>query len=420
MTERFNLPSGMPILYHSMEHSPTTTILILVKVGSRYENNSQRGISHFLEHMMFKGTKKRPDSQSIATKLDELGASYNAFTGFEYTGYWIKVANHKAELAVDILTDIFQNSLLQEKDIETERGAILEEMNMIADTPARQVMYEYQELLYGDTPLGWSIVGTKDSVKSFQRKDFIDYFFRKYSAQNSLLVISGGAERGVVETASSLLLKTRSHEAPTYEKARLSTSKYLSIQEKDTDQVHLVTGVPTHGLRSEEKYAGELVSTLLGGYMSSRLFREIREKRGLAYYAAARSNEHEDVGSMIFRSGVQVGKTAEVVQIIHDEIRNLFDTMTEEEFIRAKEHTKGSISIAFETSDSVAMEIAFRELFLDESFDVSRELNRYDEVSFADAKAYAQKYFVSTPMYVAVIGKISDQERTQIDLISKI
>lgn len=419
MTERITLPNGMPILYHPMEHSPTTTILILVKVGSRYENDSQRGISHFLEHMMFKGTKKRPDSQSIATKLDELGASYNAFTGFEYTGYWIKVANHKAQIAMDILSDIFQNSLFQEKDIETERGAILEEMNMIADTPARQVMYAYQELLYGDTPLGRSIVGTRDSVKGFQRDEFVDYFFGKYSAQNSLFVMSGGVERSAIDTASTMLSGVRSTEAPQYTPATLSHEKYVSIQDKDTDQVHLAAGVPTHGLQSEEKYAGELVSTLLGGYMSSRLFREIREKRGLAYYAAARSNEHEDVGSMVFRSGVQVGKTAEVIEIISDQIKHLAQSITEEEFLRAKEHTKGSISIAFETSDRIAMEIAFRELFLGESFDISRELARYDEVSIEDARAYAQKYLVDSPMYVAAIGKVSDEERAIIDEVIK-
>jgi predicted Zn-dependent peptidase len=419
MTERINLTNGMPILYHPMEHSPTTTILILVKVGSRYENDSQRGISHFLEHMMFKGTKKRPDSQSIATKLDELGASYNAFTGFEYTGYWIKVANHKTEIAMDILSDIFQNSLFQEKDIETERGAILEEMNMIADTPSRQVMYAYQELLYGDTPLGRSIVGTRNSVKGFKREDFVNYFFGKYSSQNSLFVISGGVDRSAVDTASSMLSHLRSAKAPQYEEASLSSEGYLSIQEKDTDQVHLAAGVPTHGLRSDEKYAGELVSTLLGGYMSSRLFREIREKRGLAYYAAARSNEHEDVGSMVFRSGIQVGKTAEVIEIISDQIRNLAHTMTEEEFLRAKEHTKGSISIAFETSDRIAMEIAFRELFLGESFDISRELSRYDEVTFDHARNYAQKYFVDTPLYIATIGKVSDDERAIMNSIIK-
>lgn len=420
MTERTQLTNGMPILYHRMEHSPTTTFLILVKVGSRYESDSEKGISHFLEHMMFKGTKKRPDSQSIATKLDELGASYNAFTGFEYTGYWIKVANEKSDIALDILSDIFQNSLFQEEDIERERGAILEEMNMIADNPMRKVMYTYQSLLYGDSPLGRSIVGTRESVQSFRRSDFVEYFFGKYSSRNSLFVISGGVEPQIVDDTKNSLAEVRECEAPSYEKVEVQRDSYIEIESKDTDQVHLSAGVPTHGLHSEERYTGELIATLLGGYMSSRLFQEIREKRGLAYYAAARTNEHDDVGSMVFRSGVQVGKLADVVEIIAQEIRNLAETMTEEEFIRAKEHTKGTLSIAFETSDRVAMEIAFRELFMGESFDIGRELSRYDAVSFEDVKAYAKKYFEKSPLYVAAIGKVSDEEIQRIQAVNEL
>jgi predicted Zn-dependent peptidase len=410
MTEKILLPNQLPILYHQMLHSPTTTVLILVKVGSRYENKMQQGISHFLEHMMFKGTTHRPDSLSISIELDEIGADYNAFTGFEYTGYWVKVANQKTQIAVDVLADIFQNSLFQEKEISTERGAILEEMNMIADNPMRQVKYHYQELLYGDSSLGRPIIGTSESVQRFTRNDLKDYFFSKYSASNSLVVVSGGVQTDELDNIQHAFKDLRSQPSPTFEPVIHQTGKTFSHQYKDTDQVHLTAGIPTHGMLSEDRFVGEIIATVLGGYMSSRLFTEIREKRGLAYYAAARTQEHEDLGSLMLLSGVKIGKVSEVVEIMRDQTQYLADTLTIEEFTRAKEHIKASLAVAFETSDRIAMEIAFRELLMKESFDIELEMNKYDSVTFEDARNYIKKYLQSGQMYVATIGKISETE----------
>ena len=407
------LDNGLSIIGYPIKNSQTTTLLVLVGVGSRYESEKERGLSHFLEHMMFKGTKKRPSAKIVATELDALGASYNAFTGYEYTGYWVKVRNVQKTIALDIISDIFQNSLLAEKDVLIERGAIVEELNMYLDLPMRSIHDKFQTLLYGDTPLGREIIGTKDHIMNFRKDDFDKYFNSKYVAGNTYIVVAGDVNSQTLDTVEEKFKHIRVNKVPKKESIKESqVEPKVFIDYKKTDQCHIMYGFRTIDIHSEEKYKAYLVSTILGGYMSSRLFTEIREKRGLAYYVRCSSDHFDDAGYLAVNAGIRNDKVLEAIKIISKEFTKIKTTgITDKELKIAKENIKAHMVMGLESSDNIAEAVAMHELQLKESFDVEKELAEFDKITKKDIQDFMNKYCLEDQLNLALIGNFKQKDQ---------
>ncbi|MEK9178326.1 MAG: pitrilysin family protein, partial [Patescibacteria group bacterium] len=294
--KKTTLKNGLRVLTSPMPSFESATVLVMVGAGSRYETKLNNGISHFLEHMAFKGTKKRPSAVEISGLIDSIGGEFNAFTSKEYTGYYIKSGKNNIELSFDLLSDMVQNSILLDKEIEKEKGVILEEINLYEDTPMRNIGDVYERLLYGDSPMGWDTAGEKDIIKKITREDFLAYFKALYSPSNMTIVAAGGAdERKILPLANKYFSSMESFETlrplPVEEKQK---GAQVHIKPKKTEQAHLAMGIRTVPLDSPEKYPLSVLSSILGGGMSSRLFHEVREKRGLAYYVRTSSDHYED------------------------------------------------------------------------------------------------------------------------------
>jgi predicted Zn-dependent peptidase len=414
------LDNGLTIIGIPLKDSKTTTVLTLVGVGSRYESDTEKGLSHFLEHMMFKGTQKRPNAKIIAQELDGLGASYNAFTSYEYTGYWVKVRNQKKYIALDIIADIFQNSLLQESDIKVERGAITEELNMYLDMPTRQIHSDFQSLLYGDTPLGRSIIGTRESIHSFTKPDFTEYVSQKYVTGNTYIIIAGEVDTAIIDRVEESFRYARNQkDIPQRESITISqTSPQVAIRSKKTDQTHLMLGFHIPSIHTEDRYIATIASTILGGYMSSRLFTEIREKRGLSYYIRADSHHFDDTGVFSINTGVQNTKVIETVKRIVQELQHIKNIpVSDKELNIAKEHIKGQTVMEFESSDEIAAIIGMNELLLKQPFDLDKEMDLYGAVTKQQILDFLQQYAQSQYLNLALIGDISSSENTKLENI---
>lgn len=414
------LDNGLTIIGIPLKDSKTTTVLTLVGVGSRYESDKERGLSHFLEHMMFKGTKKRPNAKIIAQELDGLGASYNAFTSYEYTGYWVKVRNQKKYIALDVIADIFQHSLLQESDILVERGAITEELNMYLDIPTRQIHSDFQELLYGDTPLGRPIIGTRDSIHSFRRQDFVDYMSQKYVTANTYVIVAGEVDTAILDKVESSFQQAGSLiNAPQKEAIKIQQQECnVSIRHKKTDQTHLMMGFHTPSIHTSDRYIAAIASTILGGYMSSRLFTEIREKRGLSYYIRADNHQFDDTGFFAINTGVQNNKVSETITRIIKELREMKSyQVSDKELSIAKEHIQGQSVMDFESSDEIAAIVGMNELLLKKPFDLEEEMSKFMAVTKDQIIEWMNTYAQPSLMNIALIGDISPAEKQGIKQI---
>src|SRR3989344_1396321 len=323
--QKTKLKNDLRVLTSPMPSFESATVLIMVGAGSRYETKLNNGISHFLEHMAFKGTKKRPSAIEISGLIDSIGGEFNAFTTKEYTGYYIKSGKNNIELSFDLLSDMVQNSLLSEKEIEKEKGVILEEINLYEDTPMRNIGDVYERLLYGDTPMGWDTAGEKNIIKKIKREDFMNYFKALYSPSNMTIVVAGGTEeKKILPLVNKYFSQMEPFEGikplPVEEK---QIKPQINIKDKKTEQAHLAMGLRTVSLDSPEKYPLSVLSSILGGGMSSRLFHEVREKRGLAYYVRANSDQYKDVGSLVITAGIDPKRSDEAIEVIISELSDL-------------------------------------------------------------------------------------------------
>src|SRR3989344_3417702 len=287
--EKITLDNGLRIILSPLPAVRSVTAIILCGAGSRYEKKETNGISHFLEHMFFKGTQRRPTASDISHALDEIGADYNAFTGKEKTGYHIKCASQHLALVCDMLVDMLWNSKFDKEEIEKERGVIIEELNLYEDTPMRRVTEIYEQLLWGDQPLGWDIGGNKDVIRKIKREDFTSYINERYAPNNIVLSIAGDFDREkTVETVKKFFGHTPEKAVGGFLPVSENQKKpALKVTYKKTDQAHLVLGFRAFKIGHPERYNAAVLATILGGGMSSRLFVNVREKHGLAYYVRA-------------------------------------------------------------------------------------------------------------------------------------
>lgn len=410
--KRTILKNNLRVITVPMPSFESATVMVMAGAGSRYETHKNNGISHFLEHMAFKGTKKRPSALEIASLVDGLGGENNAFTGKETTAYYIKAQATHVETMLDVLSDMLQNSLFDEKEIEKEKGVIIEEINMYEDTPMRKLGDIYEQLLYGDTPMGWDIAGTKDVIRNTTREDFTTYLASLYSADNLTVVVSGGVDAEKVE---QLVEKYFGH-MPKF--ATIKAEKVVEDQKKPavllrtkkTEQVHIALGVRTVPLEHKDRYALDVLASVMGGGMSSRLFHEVREKRGLAYYVRTNSDNYTDVGTLVTSAGVDPSRVEEAIKVIIEQhgLLTQAGNVTKEELTRAKELLKGHFVLDLEDSRSVASFYAHQEILEKELDNPEEVLAKVDKVTLEDVEKVAQKYIQESTLNLAVIGNFED------------
>jgi len=396
------------------KETKTAAVLVLVKTGSKYETRDISGLSHFLEHMFFKGTKKRPTPLKIIEPLDKVGAEYNAFTGEEITGYWTKINAKRLDLALDWVSDIYLNALIKEKDIDRERGVILQEINMILDTPMCYIYNIWTELLYGDQPAGWQVIGKEEVIKKVQRDNFVKYIKEHYSAKNTVIAVVGNINplevvNKIKKYFKSINIDSVKDKLPVQE--RQSKPESL-IYYKKTDQTHLCLGVRGYNTFHPDKYAIGLLGVVLGGNMSSRLWMLVREKHGLAYYTRTGTDSDTDTGFLMTSAGVNNQKAEKAIQLIVKEYKKIAQKgITKAELKKAKEYTKGISLLNMESSDEQASFYAFQELLTNEILTLEEKFAKIEAVAVDDIQRVAQDIFRPEKLNLAIIGPFKDQNK---------
>ncbi|MEK7642898.1 MAG: pitrilysin family protein [Patescibacteria group bacterium] len=399
--------NGLRAIVAPMEGTDTVTVLVLIGTGSNYEKKNINGLSHFLEHMFFKGTKKYPKPGELDRQLDAIGAIHNAFTSREVTGYWIKADAKHAQFGINWVSEILQDALLKEEEIDRERGVILEEMSMIWDDPMRYIWSVFEENLYGDHPYGWDVIGTAKNIHSMKRSAFLQYWKSQYVASNTVVVVAGKVSESAtfakIEKAFAGLRTGKFEKAP--EPPRVSAGPRVRIFEKDTAQSHVLLGTTGFHMSHKDKMAAGVLATILGGYMSSRLFMDIRERRGLAYAVRAVHEAYRKVGYFAAYAGTPHAKAQEVVQrIVENLARIRKGGVTNEELTRAKDNAKGRLAIALESTDEVAGFLGEQEILLNKLATPEELERKIDKVSKEDINRIAKKLFRTSNSYLTVIG----------------
>ena len=412
--EKIILDNGLRVIFAPLKSVMSTTAIVLCGAGSRYETKKTNGISHFLEHMFFKGTKKRPTAVDISHALDALGADYNAFTGKEATAYHIKSASKPLPLVLDMLADMVWNSKFEKAEIEKERGVIIEEINMYEDTPMRKVAEVYEALLWGDQPLGWEIGGQKKNILKIQHKDFVDYIAERYSPHNMVVSLAGNfnREKALVDIKKHFGSPKR-HDVTGFKPIAESQRKpALRISYKKTDQAHVILGFRGMRLAHPDRYIGAVLSTILGGGMSSRLFINVREKRGLAYYVRAENDSYLDTGTLAASAGVDLKRIDEAIKVILAEFAQIAARKVgEKELKKAKEYIKGKMILSWEDSRTVAFSYGLDELGEGRVRTNAEILKKIDRVTPADILRLSRFLFTNSKLNLVVIGPFKEPER---------
>ncbi|MEK7514704.1 MAG: pitrilysin family protein [Patescibacteria group bacterium] len=405
------LPSGLRIITIPLKDSPTATVLVMVEAGSKYETKEINGLSHFLEHMCFKGTVKRPTALSITHELDALGARSNAFTSHEFTGYYAKAEKTHVLKLLDIISDIYLNPVFDQKEIDKERGVVTEEINMYLDMPQRQIYDLFPKLLYGNQPAGWPIAGPKENIKRFSREDFIRYRSNHYIPQTTTVVIAGGFDEGeLITQASKIFSSSSSAKKVGKESVKESQEKpAVLIEEKKTDQTHLMLGVRTYPLSSSHTPALKLLSAVLGGGMSSRLFQKLREKMGVAYYARAEAEFFTDHGYLSVATGVPGNRLNEVVAELISELKILRKAEIDaKELQKAKDYLTGTMYLDLESSDDIAEFYGYQAVMRKDIESPDTLVSDISAVNSKNLLALSQTIFIPQQVNLALIGSGAD------------
>ena len=410
--ERHTLDNGLRVLTSNLDHAQSVTCMVMLAAGSRYETPDTNGIAHFSEHMFFKGTERRPTARDIAGEIDSIGGEFNAFTGKEYTAYYVKCAAEHRDVALDVLGDMLQNSRFDSEEIEREKGVIVEEMNMYFDTPRDYIGGVYENLLYGDQPLGWDIIGRKETVRGATRETFMNYLDRWYKPPRMVVGIAGRIGDDAVERAEALFgdLPGAATEKP--EPARAYQTERVRVFTKQSDQAHLVLGVPSYPIEHPDRYALQMVATVLGGGMSSRLFTEVRERRGLAYYVFGTNHSYTDAGSLYSQAGVDINRIDEAVTTIASELKKIAaEPVPADELEKARSFTKGRFVLSLESPQGLILFGMRKEVLEGRAPDPEEVLAAVDAVTAADVQRVAQDVISGEQLRLAVIGPFDDAER---------
>ncbi len=422
------LENGLPVILIDTKAFPSITTLLLVGAGSRYEQQENNGIAHFFEHMAFKGSAKYQDAFTISSTIDRLGGVFNAFTSKDHTGYWIKAPNTHFEQVIDVLSDMVLHPKLLQEEIDREKGVIVEEINMYEDMPARKVSDIYDDLLFKGHPLSYDIAGTAKTVMSFNRKTFTDYIETYYHPRNAVLVIAGGlSEQPGIQSPSKKLVspdylklikdkfkswepKKRTHFLPYDE---IQKQPLISVKYKKTEQAHFCLGFRAFSFRDDRRHALGVLSAILGGGMSSRLFMEVRERRGLCYYISTGRDLYEDTGYIVTQAGVTNNKEKlqESIDVVLAEHMKVADgDISSDDVEKAKEMLKGRLLLSIEDSHDVASLIGTKYLLDERIISPEEIIARIDAVTKDDVVFLAKELFVKEKLSIAVIGPFTKKD----------
>jgi len=406
------LPNGLKIILTPIEGTKSVTVLCLVGAGSRYETHDINGISHYLEHMFFKGAQRYKNAAEVSTAIDSVGGDFNAFTAKEYAGYYVKLAAHQKEVAFDVIGDMMTGATFLQEEVEKERNVIMEEYNMYQDTPMYQVGWDFERLLFGDQPMGWDQIGTKETIQSFQRDQFVEYKNSLYTADNTVISISGHYDE---EEVMDLIAKyfpiaegKRAFDFKPYKE--MPTDKKVILQHKKTEQGHIIIGFPGLPARHDDEYAEKVLSVILGGNMSSRMFTHVREQKGLCYYVRTSTDDYSDVGAITTSAGVDLTRVDMAIEAILHEYKRITDEpVSEAELKKGKEFMKGKIILRLEDSEEYAHMMGKQALLYLDIRTVDEILKKIDAVSVPDIKRVAQNLFAEDKMKLALIGPFEDE-----------
>ncbi len=412
--EKIKLENGLRIILAPDPRSLAVTVLIIVAAGSKYETKEKSGLSHFLEHMCFKGTINRPRAIDISSEFDRIGAQYNAFTSSEYTGYFAKAQPKYVSRIMEVVSDIYLNSVYDEKEIEKEKGVIIEEINAYEDLPARNVHDVFNSLLYGDHPAGWNVAGTKKTVAKIEHRDLLKYHDRNYLASSTVVVVAGNfkKEKALKDIGSffgKIKKGLKQDIARTVEK---QSAPAVLVKNKKTDQSHMVLGARAFGYFDERRYALQVLSDILGGGMSSRLFQRIRNEMGAAYYVYADTDLSFDHGYLSVSVGAKNQMAEEIIKIILEEFRrSKSESVSGVELQTSKDHLVGNFMLDLETSDELAGFYGGQEITRKKICFPEETVKKIQKVSSKDVLAVAASIFRDEKLNLAIIGPFKNKAR---------
>lgn len=404
------LPNGLRILAINVPGTNAITTLILAGAGSRYETLSNSGISHFLEHMFFKGSEKYKTPKDVSIAVDSFGGAFNAFTGKEYAGYYIKSNKENYEKSLDILSDMLLQPTFPVKEIEKERGVILEEMAMYLDAPMYQISWDFERLVFGDQPLGRDQIGTKELINTVSQKDFKNYQDQLYTPDNILIVVAGN----IPDNTSDLIVSyfdfpqtKKAFEPDPFIPDNGNDSIY--VRTKNTEQFHICLGVESVAEKHPDFCASVVLSTILGGNMSSRMFQSLREEQSLCYSVRTRIDEYSDAGLMVTQAGVKKDKVLDAIIAIRDQYFDIAQNgITEEELTRAHNYLCGKLDLSTEDTEEVAHQYGHDYLLYGHLDTFEEQKEKYKAVTKADVENLAKKLFVPQNLRLSGIGPSID------------
>jgi predicted Zn-dependent peptidase len=411
--EKTVLPNGLRAVTAPMPQAKSVACFVMLAAGSRYETRETNGIAHFAEHMFFKGTERRPTARDIAGEIDSIGGEFNAFTGKEYTGYYVKCAAEHRDTALDVLVDMLRNSKFDSEEIEREKGVIVEEMNMYYDTPRDYLEGVYDELLYDDTPLGWDIIGKKETVRSAERETFLEYLDRWYRGPRMVAGIAGAVGDDIVPRLEELLgdVPNGAMGSPPQVEWKQDRAQ-VKVHTKQSDQAHIRVGVHSYQIDHPDRFALSLLATVLGGGMSSRLFTEVRERRGLAYYVYGYNMGYTDTGTLYAQGGVDIKRIDEAVKTIVAEFgRIAAEPVEADELEKARNFAKGRLVLSLEDPKGTIMFGLRSEVLEGTLREPDDVLAGYDAVTIEDIQRVAQDIVRENRLNLAVIGPFDDPGR---------
>ncbi len=410
------LKNGLRIITVPMLDNKTVTVLVLVEAGSKYEKKGNNGVSHFLEHMCFKGTTQRPQSGDISLELDTLGAESNAFTSYEFTGYYAKAYSKNAFKLIDIISDMYLNPIFDKDEIEREKGVIVEEMNLKKDLPMRKVADLFMKLLYGDTPVGRTILGDKNFIKKINQNDFVNYRKKHYVASATTVVVTGNIdEKEVTKEIETKFKNISSSQKEGKKKVEEKQDKpQIKIEYKKTDQSHLILGVRTFDFFKKDSLATSILAGVLGAGMSSRLFKKLRDEMGVCYYVRAENDSYSDHGYLGIFVGVDNKRVEEVVKVVLGELKKLKEELVlEKELKKVKEKLISSLILGLESSDAYAEYYGIQEVLKRPVENPREKIKKIKKITKEDIKRVANKILKNDKLNLAVIGPIKNEVNLQ-------
>ncbi|MFH1412646.1 MAG: pitrilysin family protein [bacterium] len=419
MYKKTKLSNGLNLITAPIIGAKTTTVLVIFATGSKHETKANNGISHFLEHMFFKGTTKRPTTMDISGDLDKVGAEFNAFTSKEYTGYWVKSASKQLPLALDVVSDMLLNSKFDIEEINREKGVITEEINMYLDNPRAYIEELFENCLYGNQPAGWQVLGPKENIKKFNRKDFLDYFKSQYGSNSVYVVIAGKVPNNIKALINKYFKKLKPNK---YQKKIITKEKQtkprINLHYKKTDQAHLFLGVRAFPYRHKNEQITKALAVILGGSMSSRLFTQLRERSGLCYYVHTGYERFTDTGYLATQAGVPVNKLDLAIKIIMAEYEKIKKQgVGEEELNKIKQLIEGRTALQLEASDSMAQWYALQAAVLHQQKNPKKIIAPYQmveqikKITPGQIQKIAKTIFTNSKLNLAIIGPYKDASK---------